>query len=127
MGADYSEMFDELRDVYLEDSWVLALRQVDGQLTFDLDAVLTESHPRYQVPKPGEQYDYLRAELVVTGEDVLLELSGAQPARDATGQTDIGHIDAWHTDAAGWSTLEGDWGSACVLGARVRLSLTARG
>ncbi len=126
MGADYSETFEALRDVYLEDSWVLALRQNDGQLTFDLDAVLTQSHPEYEGPKPGQQYDYRRAELVVIGDDLLLELSGAALATDATGQTDMGNIDSWQTDAEGWSLLVGEWGSARVRSARVQLALLSR-
>ena len=41
---DYSQ-FPGLAGVYLEDSYVLGISEVPGQLTFDLDAVLTPGSP----------------------------------------------------------------------------------
>lgn len=36
---------------YFEDSYVLSIDEVAGLLVFELDAVLTKSHPQYEEPK----------------------------------------------------------------------------
>ena len=64
MERAYSGAFESLRDVYLEDSWVLAIQPSSPSLAFDLDVVLTPSHPNYRGARPGEQHDYRRARLV---------------------------------------------------------------
>ena len=114
----YYEAFPTLDQVYLEDSWVVSVREVPHGLVFDLDAVMTERHPAYRGPLPGEQYDYRRLLLEVVGTSAAYEPSGAPPASDANGHLDHGNIDAWHVDEQGWSHLEGDWGTARVLSAQ---------
>ncbi len=121
--ATYSDAFAQLAHVYLEGSWVLALWPSDNMLAFDLDAVLTQEHPEYRGPAPGEHYDYRRARLTLQGQ-VSCALSGAQPARDASGTEDLGNIDSWTLADAGVSLLAGDWGEARVLDARVEFVLT---
>jgi hypothetical protein len=61
--VNYSEL-PGLDGVYLEDSFVLGIGETSNQLVFDLDAVLTPSHPSYAPPHPGEQYCYRRGELL---------------------------------------------------------------
>lgn len=52
---------DELRNVYLPDSWVLSVETTDSSVCFELDAVLEQGHPRfYWPPTAGEQYPYAR-------------------------------------------------------------------
>lgn len=121
--AAYSDAFTALQHVYLEDSWVLRLSLSAQMLAFDIEAVLTEKHPDYRRPAPGEQYDYRPGRLVLLGE-VSCDLSGAAPATDASGSTDLGHIDTWTVDDAGVSRLTGDWGVAQVRDARVEFVLT---
>jgi hypothetical protein len=127
VAADYRETFEALGSVCLEDTWVLAVRPSDGQVAFALDVVLTEAHPDYQSAKDGEQYDYRLADLVVTGDELHVELSRARPAIDASGETDLGNIDSWCTDADGWSVLEGEWGTVRVLRPTVRLNFADGG
>ncbi len=117
----YNEAFPVLRDVLLEDSWVLAVWPSDTSLAFDLEAVLTPAHRDYVGPKPGEQHDYRRAHLVITSDGLRCDLSGAPPATDATGQTDLGHIDNWLVEEAGRSLLEGGWGAATADNPSVEL------
>jgi hypothetical protein len=118
----YSDAFAQLANVYLEDSWVLALRSSETELTFDFDAVLTEGHPAYRGPAPGEQYDYRRARLTLHG-SVSCALSGAPPTSDATRTTDLGNIDSWTVDGAGLSLLSGGWGEARISDARIEFVL----
>lgn len=113
----YSRAFPQLDQVYLEDSWVVFVLEVPGCLLFDLDAVMTERHPGYRGPLPGERYDYRRLLLEVAGTRVEHEPSDDPPGSDAAGHLDHGNIDAWYVDDEGWSHLEGSWGTARVLAA----------
>ncbi len=126
MTRDYPEVFDALRHVYLEDSWVLRVVPSESTVAFHLDLVLTPEHPAYLGARPAEQYDYRSAELHLTGPQVLVELSGAPSAISADGSRDLGNIDSWRTDDEGWSTLQGDWGTARVFSPEVRLTLADR-
>lgn len=123
VSSNYADAFPPLADIYLEDSWVLSVLPSAQMVAFELEAVLTETHPDYAGPRPGEQYDYRRATLVVEGEHVEVELSGLVPAQDASGSTDLGNIDSWTVDEGGWSVLTGDWGTVRVQRPRVRLLL----
>lgn len=123
VSSNYADVFPPLADIYLEDSWVLSVLPSAQMVAFELEAVLTETHPDYAGPRPGEQYDYRRATLVVEGEHVEVELSGLVPAQDASGSTDLGNIDSWTVDEGGWSVLTGDWGTVRVQRPRVRLLL----
>lgn len=122
--ATYSDQFEDLRSVYLEDSWVLQITAGESHVAFDLDLVLTDDHELFQGVRPGEQYDHRRALLQIGGDQVQASLSGAPPAVDATGEQDHGNIDTWVISADGWSVLTGDWGTARVLNPRVRLVLS---
>lgn len=60
---DYSQ-FPQLDGVYLEDSFVLGISEIAGELSFKLEAVLTPQHPNYHEPLPGTQYCYADGELL---------------------------------------------------------------
>lgn len=99
-----------LSNVYLEDSYVLAIHEYDDRLVFDLDVVLTEDHPSYEQPKEGEQYCYRRASLCFSGVSYFewirrrfIQFS------DAAGESDYGNIDTFSKDDDRYS-LAGDWG-----------------
>jgi hypothetical protein len=124
VATSYEAAFESLRGVYLEDSWVLDVVPAEGSVTFELDAVLTPEHRAYRGPNPGEQHDYRHAQLVLSGDRMLVELADTPPATDAKGEADRGHIDTWTVDDEGTSRLTGDWGSAEVARAHVRLTLS---
>jgi hypothetical protein len=99
-----------LEHLYLEDSWVLGVYESDKSITFDLDAVLTEQHPDWHPPQPGEQYAYSRLALVFPGIRRIEWLDrGGPPAVDASGEHDWGNIDSFLLDN-GVYELEGGWG-----------------
>ena len=114
----YYRAFPDLDQVHLEDSWVVSVRPVPAGLVFELDAVMTERHPAYRDPLPGERYDHRRLELQVVGVRAVVELSGAPPGVDANGELDHGNIDVWRVEDDGWSHLDGSWGTARVLSAQ---------
>lgn len=116
---EYQDAFEDLADIYLEDSWVLEVSPTEQVATFRLDAVLTPDHPRYQPPAPGEQHCYRRARLsVASSKRSTLHRSDAPPATDASGEVDFGNIDVftlvdWDGDIA-WE-MSGDWGDLLTV------------
>jgi hypothetical protein len=107
--AGYEEIAG-LEDVRLEDSWVLGVYESDASLSFDLETVLTERHPEWEPPKPGEMYCYRRTALIFPNvRGVEWVERGTRPATDATGEEDWGHIDTF-TAEDGRYELTGDWG-----------------
>ncbi|MEV3904069.1 hypothetical protein AB0K11_17225 [Mycobacterium sp. NPDC050551] len=107
--TDYAEL-PGLRDLYLEDSYVLAIVERAGRLTFSMSAVLTPEHPAYRDPLPGEQYCYADGALVFSDVAHIDWLQrSTQRYVDATGEIDLGNIDSL-TSAAGGYEVAGDWG-----------------
>lgn len=109
--------------VYLEDSWVLGITARPGQFELRLELVLTESHPAYAPPLPGEQYCYRRGRLQFLGvKQLTWEDQGAPAARDASEEPDYGNIDTFAWDDQTFH-LEGSWGRACVHADRAVIEL----
>ena len=106
---DYTEI-EALESAYLEDSWVLSIEQVVGEVLFSLDLVLTKQHQRWRVPANDEQYCYCKAELVFRSvRTARWTFSGSRPATDVTGETDYGNIDSLRF-AGDRFRLSGEWG-----------------
>ena len=94
--AGYSRI-PVLENLFFEDSWVLEfVRHTDG-IMFRVDAVLTESHPAFAPPQPGEQHCYRRGELVFDSiRSLRWEADGLVRASiDPSGETDLGSIDSF--------------------------------
>lgn len=112
-----------LTEIYLEDSYVLAIEARPGQLRFTLEFVLTPRHPDYRPPRQDEQHCYRRGELIFGGVTALRWTGqGSPPARDATGEIDYGNIDTYEWDAAS-DRLTGEWGRIEVTAASVSVEL----
>jgi hypothetical protein len=113
-----------LSNFYLEDSYVLSIVEVAGSLIFELEAVLTKSHPQYEEPKNGERYCYRK---------VLLRFFSANSIEwvdrkfigfvDSTGDFDYGNLDSFVRDDGAY-TLSGDWGRVIIRGGEVEAVIT---
>ena len=120
---EYSE-FGELEHVLLEESWVLQIAPSEHQVGFRLEAVLLPGHPAYTEAKPGETYGYRSGWLnIASSEAISIELSGAPPAVDASGTTDLGNIDRFAATSGDMWVLEGSWGRVTVHTPRSNLLL----
>lgn len=119
---DYSQ-FPGLAGVYLEDSYVLGISEDPGELTFNLDAVLTPESPAYHEPRPGEHYCYAAGKLIFAN---VTQLDWARRNetrfRDASGEEDLGNIDILQRDGDS-IVAEGDWGKVRVVSAPPRFVL----
>jgi hypothetical protein len=117
----YHRVVPELTEVYLEDSYVLALRASANSLEFDVDLVLTPKHPEYRAPRPDEQHCFRRARITIDdAKSVHWVNVNMRPGKDATGEVDFGSIDVWSVND-GLSHIEGNWGDVDVEGGRVQL------
>ncbi|WP_432850487.1 hypothetical protein ACQPXB_08050 [Amycolatopsis sp. CA-161197] len=106
--------FTDLAEVYLEDSYVLAINERPDSVSFTLDLVLTPGHPRYHAPPPDEQYCYADALLAIVNATKIDWITrSAQTYRDAAGEEDLGNIDSlqYHD---GYYDIAGDWGHVRV-------------
>jgi hypothetical protein len=110
------------RHVLLEDSLVLEVALSEHQIAFRIEAVLLPEHQAYTDLKPGEMHCCRSGWLSFSNSQaVVVELSGAPPAIDASGATDLGHIDGVNEVENDMWVLEGDWGQATVRAPRVDL------
>jgi hypothetical protein len=104
--------------VYFEDSFVNGLIEAGDELSFLLDLVLREGHPRYSPPKAGEQYCYRQVKLMVAQPTLVRwERRDFRPTTDAAGEVDYGNIDAMQELNDGSYRLEGDWGIVVIASA----------
>ncbi len=108
------ETIPGLENLCLEDSWVLGVYESNASLSFDLEAVLTDQHPQWQMRKPGEQHSYRRLALTFPNVHRTEWLHrGGPPATDASGEHDRGHVDTFVV-GVGTYELTGDWGHVRV-------------
>jgi len=103
------EALPGLNVVYLEDSFVLAIRERSHELCFELEAVLTPEHPDYVAPPGNEQYCYRRGTLCFDAAQINWLRRSEGRYRDASGEEDLGNIDVFLAEE-GRYYLEGDWG-----------------
>lgn len=114
---------EDLREIVLEDSYVLGICATPGCLRIEGEFVLTPEHPLYAPPSADENACYARGHITFAGVRRLVwENQGAPPAVDANGELDYGHIDHLRRDSDMFE-LEGDWGRICVSAPSVRLVL----
>lgn len=106
---------DSLRDIYLEESYVLGIAVCESAVVFTVDAVLTQDHPEYNAPALGEQYCYRYGTLCFPNVQTILEqefneaLFELQEAED-----DLGNIDSFVWEATKFA-LKGDWGRLILV------------
>lgn len=115
-----------LEDIFLEDSFVLAVVANPGGVEFDIEVVLRETHSDYTLPVSGEQYCYKRAYLRFIGTtEVNWSMEGIQKSQDANGEYDYGGIDAFEASDAGYS-VSGEFGSLEISGGECQFELNVQ-
>lgn len=99
-----------LRDLVLEESFVLGISATPSCVTMDVEFALTPDHPAYVQPPSDENETYRRGQIRFVGVRRLMwDHQGGPPATDATGAIDYGHVDDLRWEG-GTFELEGDWG-----------------
>lgn len=114
--------WNDFEHVYLEDSFVLGIEELEEQVIFNLAVVLVESHPLYVTPKEDEQYCYKRGRIFFHNvESVRWINKNMQPATDANGEVDFGNIDVFELTVNGYY-LEGSWGEMTIKSSKPLLT-----
>lgn len=110
--------------IHLEESYVLDISQFNGELRFDLELALSEGHPSYRQPDPGERYYYRPAVLAFAGHSTVqwVERTAVVYTGDDGVAVDQGTIDSFRY-SGGTYELRGEWGQIRVRGGNCRLVL----
>lgn len=118
----YDEVIPDLRHIYLEDSYVLGIHEVEDALLFDMLVVLTDEHPLYQPPLEDELYCYRAARLRFSGNLNIEWIERNLQARtvDPDGSIDIGQIDGFSVQADSY-WIDGEWGEVRINCDQVQL------
>lgn len=106
--------WDNFKDIYLEDSFVLGIEESENQVSFTVEMVLTEEHPMYSPPHNGEQYCYKKGKIIFQELKAVKWLNrNMQPFTDANNSEDYGNIDSFQSSSEGYH-LSGDWGEVII-------------
>jgi len=100
---------DTIQGVYLEDSYVLGIAVSGRQLRLGVLFALTDDHPAYAAPIPGEQHCYREGE--IRWDQVQIVSSRGRSsffiAADPDGTFDLGSV--CYTRNEGVHHVETDW------------------
>lgn len=106
--------WDNFRNTYLEDSFVLDIEESKEQLSFTVEIVLTEKHSLYAPPSENEQYCYKTAKIIFQKLKSVTWLNKSmKPFTDADDSEDYGNIDSFELSPDGYH-LTGDWGEVII-------------
>jgi hypothetical protein len=109
--------------LYLEDGYVLGLEESADELVFLVEFVLTEAHPVYQPPRPGEQYCHRKGRIRFYGINAVEWLRrDFKPNTDRDGSIDYGNIDSF-LSSGNVHDLEGEWGEVRITARNVEANL----
>ena len=107
-------------DIYLEDSFVLGICESPNDITFFIEAVLTENHPSYTPPASDEQYCYRKGKIVFQGLKYVKWINRKKaPFTDSSGDEDYGNIDFFELSNDRY-ILAGDWGELEITSSPVK-------
>lgn len=106
---DYFQI-PEFDAVYLEDSYLIALEENETDVSFLLELVITEAHPRYTPPPPDEHYCYKRVRITFPNVRKKVWVTKTfQPIPDLGGEPDFGNIDVLYRTGSEYR-VAGEWG-----------------
>lgn len=107
--------FEGFQNVYLEDSFVLEIRESQNEFLLMLEVVLTEKHPLYRSPTPSEMYCYKFAVIDFPNvKKIDWEVKNSSKYLDANGESDLGNIDSFFFEGDCYF-LGGDWGKVKII------------
>lgn len=111
--SNYHQL-DDFKDVFLEDSFVVGIKECEAEIYFSVELVLCENHSMHRPPKTGEQHCYQYAEIVFENVHHIewLEKSNNN-FTDKNGSVDYGNIDVFQFSPEGYY-LEGDFGRIII-------------
>ncbi|WP_038026061.1 hypothetical protein [Synechococcus sp. PCC 7336] len=105
----------ELKYIYLEDSYVIAIEEKEAIIIFFMDFVLQENHPEYEPPKDDEIYCFKRGTIkFIRPSKVDWQVKLMNPLTDSSGEIDYGNIDKFVILGNSYN-LSGEWGKIEII------------
>jgi hypothetical protein len=103
------------KGLFLEDSFVLQIIENPELVSFQVEFVLIEDHPKYKEPIGNEMYYYRFGEInFIKPKEVIWKFRNQKILSiDANNENDLGNIDLFFKSGEYYS-LEGDWGSLLI-------------
>jgi len=106
--------WDNFKNIFLEDSFVLDIDESEHHISFTVEMVLTEKHPLYTPPHTGEQYCYQKGMIIFQELCSVNWINRSmQSFTDADDSEDYGNIDSFVLSPEGYH-LSGDWGEVII-------------
>ena len=107
--------FHSLEHVYLEDSYVLDIQTEPDSVEISVETVLTESHPQYSDPLPGERYCYRNGRICFRNAKRITWVKKSMILMpDLVGPPDYGNIDAFYFSEGSYHLI-GGWGELDIV------------
>ena len=101
----------DLKNLYLEDSFVLSIDEFEGEIVFGMGFVLNENHPLYSEPSSEENYCYRKGKIKFTEPKVVRWIKrNEKRTTDINCEVDFGNIDTFIKSDDEKYVLSGDWG-----------------
>ena len=119
----------DLENIDFQNSFILDWRMEGSDLVFDIEACLTQDHPSYVTPKPGEAMCWALGRLVFDSPAGIHGLKDKKQVRSTTdqdGSRDYGEIEVLAMDATGEWRMVGEFGEVTISGATISLTLEAK-
>lgn len=114
--------WDDFKNIYLEDSFVLKIQESSNELSFTLEIVLTEKHPFYVKPINDEPYCYKLGKISFKNCKSIKWLNrNFHPYLDSGGNIDYGNIDCLMSFGKKYY-LEGDWGKVEINASAIEIN-----
>jgi hypothetical protein len=117
-----------LRDIYLEDTFVIGWHEGHESLTFYVLASLEQTHPQASAPASGDWACYRPCIIQFVGVSSisgLLRQESVKPGADASGDVDYGNIDSFKLVDSGEYRIVGDFGDVLVAAREILVYLAA--
>ncbi len=115
--------WEDFRNIYLEDSFVLEIIETSILLSFKIEFVLGEQHLLYKKPNINEAYCYCLGYMkFINPTNVKWEKKNFDfTSIDANGEKDLGNIDLFYKEND-FYFLEGDWGKVSLQCEQIELN-----
>ncbi|WP_199246523.1 hypothetical protein [[Phormidium] sp. ETS-05] len=106
--------FPGFENVYLEDSYVLGIKAQGSVVEILIEAVLTENHPLYTPPLPGEQYCYRQMTIKFPLPQNYTLVNKMRAISGGDGRVDYGNIEEFYRNEQ-QSYIRGEWGELRII------------
>jgi len=106
--------FPGFENIYLEDSYVLGIKAQGSVVEILIEAVLTENHPLYTPPLPGEQYCYRKMTIKFPQPQQYTLVNKMRAISGIDGSIDYGNIEEFSRNDKEYY-LRGEWGEITII------------